>query len=286
MAKLCRPKALPLRGFAVWAFKPTLSAVAVVFLAGFAGFQAVQAAEFSGVCPALGPAQAPYSGTSGSLPPSGLSTSIPPAIVLAREPVWLNVAGSEYPICSVYMSINQSLQSLGDQALSTDLIRSGSTPTELFFPDLRSQPWNQKSGANDAVAFSDGLRANAFWDLPNPPLPDDHFTWMDDGFDLLVNENPKNNQSQSQFSPYFLWDFGPISSLKDGKAQAVYFNKKSKQWQNASHNRLDPDQNYWFWVLDAPASNPVPAPLPLLGAGAALVWSRRLRQRLKQAAAD
>ena len=116
MAKLCRPKALPLRGFAVWAFKPALSAVAVVFLAGFAGFQAVQAAEFSGVCPALGPAQAPYSGTSGSLPPSGLSTSIPPAIVLAREPVWLKVAGSEYPICAVYMSINQSLQSLGDQA--------------------------------------------------------------------------------------------------------------------------------------------------------------------------
>ncbi len=248
---------------------------------GFTVNQPVEAAGFSGICPVLGTTQPAYPTPFEPPLPPDPSAPIPVTIALPQEPVRVNVDGKEYPICAVYMSINDSLQLVADQIPIADLPRPGETPNDILFPDLRSQPWNQKPGANEAVAFSDNLSANGFWDLPISPPSSEHYTWIKDGFNLLVNENPKHNKNESEYSPYFLWDFGPVASSTEGKAQAVYFNEKSGKWQNDSNKRLDPNQKHWYWVIDAPGTD-VPGPLPLLGAGAAFGWSRRLRQRLRQ----
>ena len=88
----------------------------------------------------------------------------------------------------------------------------------------------------------------------------------------------------ANFSPYFLWDIDVKPRKVSLKSEVVYYNTKSKKWENSAENTLDADTKYWYWVLDAPGTE-VPGPLPLLGAGAAFGWSRRLRQRVRQASA-
>jgi hypothetical protein len=101
---------------------------------------------------------------------------------------------------------------------------------------------------------------------------------------MLVNEKIGNNSNQSNFSPYILWAIDAKPRKVALNSEVVYYNRKSKKWEISTENTLDADTKYWYWVLDAPGTAGAPGPLPLLGAGAALGWSRRLRQRVKQAA--
>jgi MYXO-CTERM domain-containing protein len=138
------------------------------------------------------------------------------------------------------------------------------------------------------VEFADSLIKNGYWDIPDTGTldPDDttQLNWEDDGLKMLVNEKIGNNKNQSNFSPYFLWDLDVKPRNTSLKSEVVYYNAKSDKWENSAENTLDVDTKYWYWVLDAPGTE-VPGPLPLLGAGAAFGWSRRLRQRVKQASA-
>jgi len=235
----------------------------------------VQAAEFSGVCPVLGSTQPAY--------PSPFLPTIPPGpIAIPQTPVWVTptkppaLAGREIPICAVYMSANQS-----GTPVPPELIPDPSI--DLNFPDLTLQPWYLGSGNSVAVDFADNLIKNGYWDIPDTGTPDPldtaRLNWEDDGLKMLVNEKIGNNKNQSNFSPYFLW-----GKKVSPKSEVVYYNSSSRKWQNSAENSLDPDTKYWYWVVDAPGTE-VPGPLPLLGAGAAFGWSRRLRQRVKQASA-
>ena len=211
----------------------------------------VQAAEFSGVCPVLGSTQPAY--------PSPFLPTIPPGpIAIPQTPVWVTptkppaFAGKQTPICAVYMSANQSGQPVPPQLIPVPGI-------DLNFPDLTLQPWYQGSGNSIAVEFADSLK-------------------------MLVNEKIGNNKNQSNFSPYFFWDIDVKPRKVSLESEVVYYNTKSNKWENSAENTLDADTKYWYWVLDAPGTE-VPGPLPLLGAGAAFGWSRRLRQRVRQASA-
>jgi hypothetical protein len=99
---------------------------------------------------------------------------------------------------------------------------------------------------------------------------------------MLVNEKIGDNRNQSDFSPYFLWDIDQKRRQVSLSSEVVSFNKQSKSWQESTVKPLSPDEKYWYWVLDAPTTNSVPGPLPLLGAGVAFGWARRLRQRVRQ----
>jgi hypothetical protein len=247
----------------------------------FATGQPAKAAGFTGVCPVLGTTQPTY--PTPFEPPTADPLAVNPVtIALPQEPVRVTVDGVEYPICAVYMSINDSNTLVANQIPINELPNPGETPNDLLFPDLRNQPWTQKPGANEAVAFANSLIENGFWDLPTSPPS--HYVWKNDGFGLLVNENTKKNKNDSEWSPFFLWKYGPQGSTDEGQAQPVYWNEKSGKWLDNSDAKLDPNVKKWYWVLDAPGTD-VPGPLPLLGAGAAFGWSRRLRQRMKQASA-
>jgi MYXO-CTERM domain-containing protein len=188
-------------------------------------------------------------------------------------------AGKQTPICAVYMSANQSGQPVPPEVIPVPGI-------DLNFPDLTLQPWYQGSGNSIAVEFADSLIDNGYWDIPNTGTPDPldttRLNWEDDGLKMLVNEKIGNNKNQSNFSPYFLWDIDVKPRKVSLKSEVVYYNERSNRWENSAENTLDADTKYWYWVLDAPGTE-VPGPLPLLGAGAAFGWSRRLRQRVRQA---
>lgn len=242
----------------------------------------VQAAEFSGVCPLLGSTQPAY--------PSPFIPSIPPdPIALPQTPVWVTptkpaaFAGKRGPICAVYMSANQSGQLVPPEELPGAKI-------DLYFPDLTLQPWyHQSPGPGKSVAedWANALSSNGYWDIPNTTTPDPNdvtrLNWSSDGMRMLVNEKIGSNKNQSNFSPYFLWDIDAKPRKVALNSEVVYYNSSSKKWENSTENTLGADTKYWYWVLDAPGTH-APGPLPLLGAGAAFGWSRRLRRRVKQAA--
>jgi len=240
----------------------------------------VQAAEFTGVCPVLDSTQPAY-------PSPFLPTILPSPIAIPQTPVWVTpskppaFAGRQIPICAFYMSANQSGQPVPAEVIPDPSI-------DLNFPDLTLQPWYQGPGNSIAVEFADSLIKNGYWDIPDTGTldPDDttQLNWEDDGLKMLVNEKIGNNKNQSNFSPYFLWDLDVKPRSTSLKSEVVYYNTKSDKWENSAENTLDADTKYWYWVLDAPGTE-VPGPLPLLGAGAAFGWSRRLRQRVKQASA-
>lgn len=238
------------------------------------------AAGFSGVCPVLGSTQPAY--------PSPFLPTVPPGpIAIPQTPVWVTptkppeLAGKPTPICAVYMSANQSGQPVPPEVIPDPSIA-------LNFPDLTLQPWYLGAGNSVAVDFAKNLSKNGYWDIPNTatsdPLDTTQLNWHDDGLKMLVNEKIGNNKNQSNFSPYFLWDIDVKPRKVSLKSEVVYYNTRSKQWENSAENSLDADTKYWYWVLDAPGTE-VPGPLPLLGAGAAFGWSRRLRQRVRQASA-
>ena len=248
---------------------------------GITATNPARAAEFSGVCPVLGSTQPAY--------PSPFLPTVPPGpIAIPQTPVWVTptkppaFAGKQTPICAVYMSASQSGQPVPPEVIPGPAI-------DLNFPDLTLQPWYQAPGNSVAVNFADSLIKNGYWDIPDAATPDPldttRLNWNDDGLKMLVNEKIGNNPNQSNFSPYFLWDIDVKPRKVSLNAEVVYYNSRSKKWENSAENKLDADTKYWYWVLDAPGTE-VPGPLPLLGAGAAFGWSRRLRQRVRQSSID
>lgn len=276
MLKLFQPLVVASRP----ATTPWLSALALVLL-GLSAAQPARAAEFSGICPQLGSTQPAY--PSPSLPSGSRGPSAVP-----QAPVWVTTAkspagaGRPSPICAVYMSANQS-----GKAVPTN--GSKGAKVDQYFPDLTLQPWyHQGPGLGNSVAvdWANSLSKNGYWDLPNTltPDPDDRIqlSWSSAGQKMLVNEKIGDNRNQSDFSPYFLWDIDQKRRQVSLSSEVVSFNKQSKSWQESTVKPLSPDEKYWYWVLDAPTTNSVPGPLPLLGAGVAFGWARRLRQRVRQ----
>ena len=106
----------------------------------------------------------------------------------------------------------------------------------------------------------------------NPASP-----WSSAWSSSINTTKPGNNPKQD--GPFFLWNI--TGGGQQAKASAYNPN------ENSANNGVNPDPNTFFWYaletrLDPPAS--VPGPLPLLGAGAAFGWSRRLRWRSRTSA--
>ena len=199
----------------------------------------------------------------------------------------VNVDGKDYPICAVYMSINDSLAKVSDQITPTD-----AAPNNLLFPDLRTQIWFTEPGGSFAQKMASALVSNGYWEINNVK----HYwgnpstaTTANEGNGFLVNANPPpGNPNQSPLSAYFLWSENGGNTNAKGKARYLWHKNGETgaaiNWKASDAQNLDPNLKYWFWVLDDPAgpTSEVPGPLPLLGAGAAYGWSRRLRRRLRQ----
>ena len=258
--------------------------------------QSVQAGSaYTGICPVLGVTQPAY--PSPFDPPTPAS-----AIAIPQTPVWVRptkpplYAGTEVPICAVYMSAADS----GKEVPAPIAPDPG---PQLFYPDLTLQPWYDRgvgaSGNSAARDWAKSLYGNGYWDVPDTSstiakstkqlkwtadvLPavctSSSATYDCDGSGLLVNENEKFGEEFSHFSPYFLRDISEKSG-RPLKTEVVQYDFKPDKWEAHEETGFDYNKAYWYWVIDAPSD--VPGPLPLLGAGAAFGWSRRLRQRVKQ----
>ena len=254
---------------------------------------------YTGICPVLGVTQPAY--------PSPFDPPTPPsAIAIPQTPVWVKptkpplYAGTEVPICAVYMSAADSGKKVPKPIIPDPTL-------DLFYPDLTLQPWYDKgvgaSGNSAARDWAVGLYGNGYWDIPDtasstpgatirlkwtadvlPALCTSSSPTYDcDGSGLLVNENDKFGKEFSHFSPYFLRDISDKSG-RPLKAEVVQYEFKPDKWEAHEEAKFDFNKPYWYWVVDAPGAD-APGPLPVLGAGAAVGWSRRLRQRVKQAAA-
>jgi len=225
--------------------------------------------------------------------PSPLPSSVPPPpntlpLAIPQVPVRVTVGGQELPICAVYMSINESLKSVTQAINELNPLLPPVPPNvlnDLFFPDLRAQPWYTAPGSSFSVAMAKALADNGFWESGGV------LQWKNKGQGFLVNENSSNQPTDSNDSAYFLWDeVGGVNNVK-GKATVVWYNTQAtpnpsipNDWKNRNNVDLNPDKRYWFWVLDAPGdANDVPGPVPLLGAAAAFRCSRQLRRRLAAA---
>jgi hypothetical protein len=227
---------------------------------GALGGGAAQAAEFSGICPVLGNTQPPY-----PTPPLPINPVVPAdkALAIPQQPIEVTVGGKTYPICAVYMSINESAQ-----PLPPGTILPPGAPLEPF-PDLTKQPWISpqapNNGSQTSRDFTDALIASPYWQA--------------NGEMLQVNQNDLSNQSDDE-SAYFLWNI----AKDDGFSSSTFYKitKGLSGWEVNQSTRVARDERVWYWVLDAPG-DAVPGPLPLLGAGAAYGWSRRLRQRIRRA---
>lgn len=252
-----------------------------------------KAAPFTGVCPVLGSTQPSYS----TLP---LAPSIDPSTgkliaseIAIQAPTRVSVDGQDYPICAVYMSINDAFTTAEDSPLVADQAIGvpEDVKNDLYFPNLREQPWYTAPGGSFAEKIAEALVANGYWDSAdgihywgNPSAA----TEPNEGVGVLVNPNPlPGGPDESTLSAYFLWsEVGGATNAK-GKARYLLYNTKQAaadiNWQARDADNLDPNTKYWYWVLDAPGPNAaeVPGPLPLLGTGAALAWSRRLRRRIR-----
>jgi len=226
---------------------------------GVLGGWVARAADFSGICPVLGSTQPPY-----PTPPLPINPIVPvnKALAIPQEPIEVTVAGKTYPICAVYMSIDESAQ-----PLPPGTVLPPGAPLEPF-PDLTRQPWISpqapNNGSQTARAFTDALIATPYWQA--------------NGERLQVNQNDLGNQSDDE-SAYFLWNI----AKDDGFSSSAFYKitKGQSGWGVNQSTRVARDKRVWYWVLDAPG-DAVPGPLPLLGAGAACGWSRRLRQRIRR----
>lgn len=240
----------------------TVVSLGTVVLAGVAWPAAARAQDYSGVCPVLGRTQPPYPAPALASEPAGSAAQ---ASAIPQEPVYVTVRGQVYPICAVYMSIQDSGQPLPEDGAMADGARSE------VFPDLKKQPWIRSQAPADgsrlAREFTDALIATA--------------SWQKHGQRLQVNRNDLSNQSDDE-STYFLWAIG----AKDGFSASTFYRsgRGASGWTVNQSSRVALDERAWFWVLDAPGQESVPGPLPLLGAGAAFAWTRRLRRRIRQRA--
>lgn len=258
-----------------------VSLLSTFALGGVGILSATPARAFTGICPVLGTTQPPYPTPFDPLNP----VPPPPAsIAVPQEPVLVKVGGTTYPICAVYMSINQSNTKVAD-AIDPALLPPA-VPNDILFPDLMAQPWFDK-GTTIANDFANALIENGAWTIGSTDYTfsnagnttDDQNT--SSGAGLLVNPKVQGNRNDSNPVPFFLWK-NPVTGA-DGKARQVFVKQEGSKytWSSNDADNLDKDTRYWFWVLDAPG-DAVPGPLPLLGAGAAFGWTRRLRRRIRQ----
>jgi hypothetical protein len=148
--------------------------------------------------------------------------------------------------CAVSLALNDSLQPVKPQAFPPDR-----GATNLLFPDLKAKPWFLAPGGSLAS----------------------------------TNATALNNSSSSPWGEEkkALKDREILFEHKDGK---ITWNSNSSGGKSPDHSEkpnLERDIHDWRWNKDAPfgPTAKVPAPLPLLGAGAAYGWSRRLRKRIR-----
>ena len=148
--------------------------------------------------------------------------------------------------CAVSLALNDSLQPGKPQAFPPD-----SGATNPLFPDLSAKPWFLAPGGS---------------------LPSTNSTALNDASSSPLGEEKKA-----------LKDREILFEHKDGK---ITWNSNSSGGKSPDHfeaPNLDRDTDDWHWNKDAPfgPTAKVPGPLPLLGAGAAYGWSRRLRKRIR-----
>jgi hypothetical protein len=208
------------------------------------------AADFSGICPVLGETQ--------PVPP------LPAPLAVPQQPIEVTVQGKMYPICAVYMSVADSGTEVPPDVFPV------LPPNDILYPDLRQQIWflsPGNNGLNGAKAFADALIATTEWQTNGAT-------------DWLLNPNPTQNPNDSAMeSAYFLWR-DPVGTFDKGESVLLKKKGPGSEWAVQTSNQLDPNQRYWYWVVDAPIGpETVPGPLPVVGAAAALAWSRRLRRR-------
>jgi hypothetical protein len=208
------------------------------------------AADYSGICPVLGDTQ--------PVPP------LPAPLAVPQQPINVTVQGNTYPICAVYMSVAESATEVPPAVFITD------PPNDILYPDLRQQPWFLASGNNGqdgAKAFANALKETDEW------VNNGASNW-------LLNPNPTQNPNDSTMeSAYFLWR-DPVGAFDKGESVFLKNVGPGSEWAVQTSNQLDPAQRYWYWVVDAPVGpDAAPGPLPVVGAGVALAWSRRLRRR-------
>ena len=209
------------------------------------------AADFSGICPVLGETQ--------PVPP------LPAPLAVPQQPIEVTVQGNTYPICAVYMSVAESATEVPPDVFPV------LPPNDILYPDLRQQPWFLAPGnnaLNGAKAFANALIATNEWQTNGAT-------------DWLLNPNPTQNPNDSPMeSAYFLWR-DPVGAFDKGESVFLKKQGKGSDWAVQTSNQLDPEQRYWYWVVDAPIGpETVPGPLPIVGAAGALAWSRRLRRRV------
>lgn len=129
---------------------------------------------------------------------------------------------------------------------------------------LDATKWNLDPGASTAQKFANALQIAA--DGSN-----NKYSEITNG-NYYKGINPSTQPNGSLEGPFFLWD------AINGQLDAAAYNTNDSV---NSNSKPTSDGFYWYIVNATDPPNGAPAPLPLLGAGAAFGWSRRLRRRLK-----
>jgi len=139
---------------------------------------------------------------------------------------------------------------------------------KIAYADVPTTPW---FGDNElAHKLADAITGNAA--IGQVTLPSSGFS-IDSG-SATPGWSSIQNDSNSAFFLY--------KEMNNDKINSVAYNLVGGNNYSVNNGPSpDPGQLYNF-VLFLPAPQHVPGPLPILGAGAAFAWSRRLRRRLRR----
>ena len=147
---------------------------------------------------------------------------------------------------------------------------STASPQALVWLATEQSPEGLACQARSAD-WATSLSSHGDGDLPNgqTPEPTDRtqLSWWSAGQKMLVNEKIGASGNQAGFSPCVLWDSEQKRRHVSLSWEVNYCHHKFKKWQDGTVKSLDPDEKYWYWVLDVPAITGAPGPLPLFGAG-------------------
>lgn len=181
-----------------------------------------------------------------------------PASPASLQPIPIAVAGIPYNLCTVYGSFD-------------DLAP--------YLTSAEYAPWYDNgdatgNGADLAKKLADALTQQYY--------PGGEITDSANRLFYALNDGPTNegNGTTDFSSAYFLWGDASRPSGRQEWVTAYQESNGNPGFKTVSKFKPAPDQKFWYFYADDPI-NGVPGPLPLLGAGAAFGWSRRLRRRLK-----